>query len=153
MGTLTGSSSVEIAAPIDRVWEIVADVEQAPQWQGGMDGLVALERDEEGRAVRAEAAADIKVRTVKSTIRFDYSGGPNRLTWSQEKGELKAVDGAWVLEDLGDRTKATYEIEVDFGRILGALVRGPVEAAIRSVLVAARAGELKARVETGAPAA
>lgn len=149
MSTLTGSSSAEINAPLDQVWAVIADVEKAPEWQGGMNGLTALQRDGEGRATLTDAVADIKVASVKSVIRFDYSAGPTRLSWSQEKGELKAVDGAWVLEDLGASTKATYEIEVDFGRMLGALVRGPVEATIRSMLVASRANELKARVENG----
>jgi carbon monoxide dehydrogenase subunit G len=149
MGTLVGSSTAEINAPLDAVWTVIADVERAPEWQGGMDGLTALERDAEGRAVLTEAVADIKVRKVKSTVRFNYANGPTRLSWRQEKGELKSVEGAWVLEDLGGRTRATYEIEVDFGRMLGALIRGPVEATIRSLLVGARAGELKARIETG----
>ncbi|WP_249011613.1 type II toxin-antitoxin system RatA family toxin [Conexibacter sp. DBS9H8] len=150
MGTLTGSATAEINAPLDTVWAVIADVERAPDWQGGMDGLTALERDGEGRAVLTEAIADIKVRKVKSTVRFSYADGPTRLSWRQEKGELKSVEGAWVLEDLGGRTRATYQIEVDFGRMLGALVRGPVEAAVRSILVAARADELKARVQQGA---
>lgn len=150
MGTLTGSATAEINAPLDTVWAVIADVERAPDWQGGMDGLTALERDGEGRAVLTEAIADIKVRKVKSTVRFNYADGPTRLSWRQEKGELKSVEGAWVLEDLGGRTRATYQIEVDFGRMLGALVRGPVEAAVRSILVAARADELKARVQQGA---
>jgi hypothetical protein len=58
------------------------------------------------------------------------------------------VDGSWELEDLGgDRTRATYRVEVDFGRILGALVRGPVVNVIRGMLAEARAGELKQRIE------
>ncbi len=149
MANLTGSSTAEIDAPIDRVWALVEDVEVAPEWQGGMNGMRALERDAEDRATLCEAAADIKVRTVKSQVRFAYDG-PTRLSWSQEKGELKSVDGSWELEDLGnDRTRATYAIEVDFGRVLGMLVRGPVEGAIRAMLVNARAGELKRRIEAG----
>ena len=149
MSTLTGSSTAEIAAPIDRVWAVVQDVESAPKWQGGMNGMRALERDDEGRATLAEASADIKVRSVKSVVRFTYAG-PERLSWTQEKGELKAVDGSWQLEDLGDgRTRATYAIEADFGRMLGMLIKGPVEGVIRSMLVGARAGELKREAERG----
>jgi carbon monoxide dehydrogenase subunit G len=149
VANLTGSSTAEIDAPIDEVWAIVADVETAPQWQGGLDGLRALERDGEDRATLCETESDIKVRKVKSIVRFTYSG-PTLLSWSQEKGELKSVDGRWELEDLGGgRTRATYAIEVDLGRMLGMLVRGPVEGAIRSMLVGARAGELKRRVEGG----
>ena len=149
MSNLTGSSTAEINAPIDQVWALVEDVEVAPEWQGGLNGMRALERDQEGRATLCEAAADIKVRTVKSIVRFNYDG-PTLLSWTQVKGELKSVDGRWELEDLGeDRTRVTYAIEVDFGRVLGMLVRGPVEGAIRALLVSARAGELKRRIEAG----
>jgi ribosome-associated toxin RatA of RatAB toxin-antitoxin module len=149
VANLTGSSTAEINAPIDQVWAVVEDVESAPQWQGGLDGLRALERDQDDRATLCETESDIKVRKVKSIVRFTYAG-PELLTWSQEKGELKSVDGRWELEDLGDgRTQATYAIEVNLGRMLGMLVRGPVEGAIRSMLVGARAGELKRRMEGG----
>jgi ribosome-associated toxin RatA of RatAB toxin-antitoxin module len=146
---LTGSSTAEIDAPIDQVWALVEDVEAAPDWQGGLNGLRALDRDAQGRPTLCEAAADIKVRTVKSEVRFTYDG-PTLLSWTQEKGELKSVDGRWELEDLGDdRTRATYAIEVDFGRMLGMLVKGPVEGVIRAMLVGARAGELKREIEGG----
>jgi carbon monoxide dehydrogenase subunit G len=149
LSKLNGSSTAEIDAPIDRVWAVVEDVEAAPEWQGGLDGLRALERDDQGRATLSETESDIKVRTVKSIVRFTYDG-PTLLSWSQEKGELKSVDGRWELEDLGDgRTRATYAIEVDLGRVLGMIVRGPVEGVIRAVLVNARAGELKKQVEAG----
>ena len=49
---------------------------------------------------------------------------------------------------LGDgRTRATYALEVDLGRMLGMVIRGPMVDALRGQLVNARAGELKARVE------
>jgi carbon monoxide dehydrogenase subunit G len=150
MGHLIGTSTAEINAPLDKVWALVEDVEAAPQWQGGVNSLVALDRDAEGRATRCEVGADMKVRTVKTIVRFNYGGAPNRLSWSQEKGDLKSVDGSWELEDLGDgRTRATYNVDADLGRMLGALVRGPVEGVIRNMLAGARAGELKARVEAG----
>jgi len=38
-------------------------------------------------------------------------------------------------------------LDSDPGRIIGMLIRGPVESVIRSMLVNARPGELKARVE------
>jgi ribosome-associated toxin RatA of RatAB toxin-antitoxin module len=149
MSNLTGSSTAEVNAPIDQVWAVVEDVEIAPEWQGGMNGMRALERDDQGRATLCEAAADIKVRTVKTQVRFSYDG-PTLLSWTQVKGELKSVDGRWELEDLGnDRTRVTYAIEVDFGRVLGMLIKGPVESGIRGMLVNARAGELKKRVEAG----
>ena len=147
MAPLTGSSTAEIHAPLETVWALVQDVESAPDWQGGLKSMHALDRDDEGRATRCEAETDAKVRTVKSVVRFTYDG-PQRLTWTQEKGDLKSVNGSWELEDLGgDRTRATYSIEADLGRTLGMLVRGPIVDVLRHMLAGARAGELKAAIE------
>jgi len=149
MANLTGSSTAEIDAPLDRVWALVQDVESAPDWQGGLKSMHALDRDGEGRATRCEAATDAKVRTVKSIVRFSYDG-PGTLRWTQEKGDLKSVDGSWTLEDLGaDRTRATYSLEVDLGRTLSLIIRGPLVDALRHMLIASRAGELKKQIESG----
>jgi ribosome-associated toxin RatA of RatAB toxin-antitoxin module len=149
MANLTGSSSAEIEAPLERVWALVADVERAPEWQGGLKEMSVLERDAGGRAVRCESQTDAKVRTVKSIVRFSYED-PDRLTWRQEKGDLKSVDGSWELADLGQgRTRATYSIEVDLGRVLGMVIRGPMVDLLRQMLAGARAGELKRYAEQG----
>jgi carbon monoxide dehydrogenase subunit G len=149
MSAISGSSTVEIDAPIDAVWEVVQDVLSAPDWQDGLKDVVELDRDGEGRVTLVESHSDAKVRTIKSTVRFAYDG-PTSLRWSQEKGELKSVDGSWELEDLGGgRTRATYHLEVELGRMLGMVIRGPLVDVLRGQLVNARAGELKQRVEAG----
>jgi hypothetical protein len=147
MANLTGSSTAEIDAPLEQVWGVVADVERAPDWQGGLKALQVLERDGEGRPLLCESQSDAKVRTIKSIVRFRYED-PDRLSWRQEKGELKSVDGSWELEDLGaGRTRATYSMEVDLGRMLGMVIRGPLVDLLRQMLAGARAGELKSFVE------
>lgn len=147
MAAITGSSTAEIDAPIDQVWAVVEDVLTAPDWQGGLKDMEELERDAEGHVTLVESHNDAKVRTIKSTVRFEY-GGPTTLRWTQEKGELKSVDGSWELEDLGGtRTRATYNLEVELGRMLGMVIRGPLIDVLRGQLVNARAGELKTRVE------
>ncbi len=147
MAPLSGSSTAEINVPLQRVWELVEEVETAPQWQGGVKAMRAITRDEEGRAVLCEVETDAKVRTVKSTVRFSYDA-PTKLSWRQEKGELKSVEGSWTLEDLGgDRTRATYAIEADLGRMLGMVIRGPIVGVLREMLAGARAGELKKHAE------
>ena len=146
---LGGSASVDIHAPLEVVWEVVEDVMAAPEWQGGLDKMTAVERDPAGRPVLVETENDIKVTRIKSHVRFHYDR-PTRLSWTQEKGDMKSVDGAWELEDLGDgHTRATYTLDADPGRVLGFVIRGPVEAATRAIFVGGRPGELKRRVEGG----
>lgn len=142
-----GSASAEIEAPIDAVWAVVEDVLIAPEWQGGLVAITPLERDTDGRPTLVESESDVKVRRVKTQVRFRYEA-PTRLSWSQEKGDLKSVEGAWVLKDLGEgRTHVTYKLDSDPRRVLGMLLRGPVEAAVMAMLVNARPGELKEYVE------
>ena len=149
MAHLGGSASVEIDAPLDRVWAVVEDVLSAPDWQGGLDRMSALERDEQRRPTLVETENDIRVRRIKAHVRFRYEG-PERLSWTQEKGDMKSVEGSWRLEDVGGgRTRATYELDADPGRVLGLVIRGPVEAATRAIFVNGRPGELKRRVEEG----
>jgi len=144
-----GTANAEIDAPIAEVWAVVEDVLTAPEWQGGLVEVSALERDGEGRPTLVESVSDIKVRRVKTQVRFSYDP-PTRLSWTQEKGDLKSVEGSWELEDLGEgKTRATYTLDGDPGRVLGMVIRGPVEAAVRSMMVNARPGELKQRVEGG----
>jgi carbon monoxide dehydrogenase subunit G len=147
MAHLGGTASTEIDAPLDRVWAEVEDVLSAPEWQGGLVAISPLEHDGEGRPTLVESESDVKVRHVKTKVRFSYEA-PTKLSWTQVKGDLKSVDGSWTLEDLGDgRTRATYTLDADPGRVLGMLIRGPVEGAVRAALVNSRPGELKKRVE------
>ena len=74
MADLSGSASVEIDAPIEQVWEVVEDVLDAPNWQGGLDGMSALEHDDAGRPTLVETENDLKVRRVKTRVRFDLRG-------------------------------------------------------------------------------
>ena len=147
MAHLGGSPSVEIDAPLEEVWAVVENVIAAPEWQGGVDKIVALERDADGRPTLADTESDIKVRRIKSRVRFRYEG-PTRLSWEQEKGDMKSVEAVWELEDLGnERTRVRYRFDADPGRVLGLVIRGPVEAAMRAIFINGRPGELKRRVE------
>lgn len=151
MAHLGGSASSEIDAPLQDVWAAVEDVLSAPEWQGGLDAMTALERDDAGRPVLVETENDIKVRRIKARVRFRYEP-PTRLSWSQEQGDMKSVEGSWTLEDLGDgRTRATFALDADPGRVLGLLIRGPVEAATRAMFVNGRPGELKRLLEGPRP--
>ena len=149
MGNIKGDRSVEIDAPIERCFEIAADIANAPDWQGSLRDVEVLSKDADGRAEVVETISDAKVKTVKARLRFSYDE-PTRITWVQEKGDTKALTGWWDLEDLGgDRTRATYGLEVDPGRMLGMLLRGPVEGQVKNFLLGGAAEGLKKQAESG----
>jgi ribosome-associated toxin RatA of RatAB toxin-antitoxin module len=147
MGTIDGSASTEIEAPIDEVYAVAADVEGSPRWQPEIKVAECIERDGDGGQALVHMETDAKVRRLGSEIRFSYEK-PSRIAWVQEEGDLKAVEGSWELEDLGGgRTRATYWLEVDLGRRLGLLIRGPLVGVLRGQLVNSMPEKLKRFVE------
>ena len=146
--SLTGSSTAEIHAPLDRVWDLVQDVGERSRLAG------RPERDARaGSRRRGPSDPAARPRPTPRSARSSRSSaspttGQSGSPGHQEKGDLKSVKGSWELEDLGgERTRATYSIDVDLGRTLGLIVRGPVVDVLRHMLAGARAGELKKRIE------
>ncbi len=147
MAAMSGSASTDIDAPMETVWAIVQDVESAPAWQRGIDTTDALARDDEGRATRCETVTDAKVKVFKARVSFEYAP-PARLSWVQEQGDLKSMQGSWQLKDLGaGRTRATYALQADPGALLSRFLKGALEEKMRAILIEGRPAELKARAE------
>ena len=147
MGNIIGERSVEIDAPIERCFAIASDIDKAPEWQGSLKDVEVLERHADKRAALVETESDAKVKTVKALLRFSYEE-PTAILWVQEKGDTKSLQGWWSFEDLGDgRTRATYGLEADPGRMLGMLLRGPAESLVRDFLLGNAAEGLKEKAE------
>jgi uncharacterized membrane protein len=146
MGTIHGSARTEIEAPIEVVYAVAADVEGSPRWQPEIKVAECIERVGDAQAL-VHMETDAKVRTLGAEMRFAYEP-PSRISWAQEDGDLKAVEGSWELEDLGDgRTGATYTLEADLGRMLGMVIRGPVVGVLRGQLIDSMPEKLKRFVE------
>lgn len=147
MGKIHGERTVEIDAPVERCFAVAADIEGATAWQGSLRDVEVLERDAAGRPAVVETKNDARVKTVSTRLRFSYEE-PTVIRWKQEKGDVKSLDGWWRLEPLdGGRTRATYGLEVDPGRMLGMLLRGPVEGQVREFLLGNAADGLKRTAE------
>ncbi len=143
---ISGSASTVIDAPIDEVYAVAADVENSPRWQPEIKRAEVLEREGSDQ-VLVETETDAKVRSLKSTLRFSYDP-PNGIGWRQETGDLKSVEGSWSFEEAGEgKTRATYEMTVDLGRMLGMVIRGPLVGVLRGQLVESMPDKLKKDVE------
>ena len=147
MGTIEGKATADIDAPIEEVFAVAADVEGSPRWQPEIKAVEVLERNADDHQVLVTIDTDAKVLTLTSTMRFGYDD-PTGISWEQTEGDLKFVRGSWEFEDLGDdRTRATYWMEVDLGRMLGMVIRGPLVGVLRGQLVESMPGKLKGFIE------
>ena len=147
MGTLEAEWTVEVDASRTRCYEIAADISNAPQWQGTLEEVEVLERDGEGRPQVVETVSDATVKKIHARLRFSYDP-PVGITWEQEKGEVKSLTGSWRFDELdAGRTRATYGLRADPGRMLGLLLRGPVEGKVKEALTKSAAEGLKEYAE------
>jgi hypothetical protein len=148
MGSISGSASSEIEAPIEVVYAIAADGEGATRWQQEIQVAECLDRDGDGNQLRVRMETETPIKRLTSVLSYSYEA-PRRISWTQTEGDLKSVVGSWELEDLGgDRTRATYRLKVDPGRMLGMAIRGPVTGVLRGKMVDSMPGKLKAFVES-----
>jgi ribosome-associated toxin RatA of RatAB toxin-antitoxin module len=135
----------EIAhATAQECFDAITDFESYPEWNTGLQECRVLEHDEQGRGSLVESVLDLKLKTIRYTLRYDYSGAPTHLRWRSVAGDVKRIDGEYTFEQLGDgTTRMTYSVDVDFGMF----VPGPVKNMLKTVTVRNAVRELKARVE------
>ncbi len=147
MGRISGEAAADIEAAIADVFAVAADAEGAPRWQPEIEVAECLERDADGNQLRVRLETPTPVKRLTSVLAYTYRA-PTLISWTQEEGDLKSLTGSWELEELAaGRTRATYRLEVDPGRILGMALRGPVVDLLRGRMVETMPGKLKAFVE------
>ena len=146
---IRGERSIEIGASPEAVFAVASDLERYPEWQDFLNRVEVRERDADGRATLVEAGADAKVTTLRILLRATREE-PRRVAWRSEKGDLKALNGAFDLAEAGPgRTRASFGLEVDPGFKLGLLLKGPVADSLRDRILQGMLDGLKARAEQG----
>lgn len=134
--------SIEIAAPVERCFAVIADFERYPEFLPEVRSIRTSNRV--GPELDVHYEAEI-VKLIKYSIRAREER-PHKLTWSFIDGEfMKDNRGGWLLEDLGGgRTRATYSIEV----VLGRLVPQSIVTALVDTQLPKLLQSFKARIES-----
>ena len=72
-------STVEIAAPLDRVWEVLADIERQPTWMREMKEVRVLTPPPTGVGTRGEATVRILGICVTDPVEVEVHEPPRRF--------------------------------------------------------------------------
>ena len=144
MAEQTTSSIVVEAAPAD-VMAVIADFDSYPAWATGVRRCEIVEVGESGRARRVFFALDVSPIKDEYTLEYTWHGD-EEVTWTLAEGKmLKALDGAYVLVDLGDgRTEVTYRLALDVAIPLIGMLKRKGE----KILIDTALKGLKKRVES-----
>ncbi len=146
---LKGERTWTVAASVEAVYAVIADVERYPDWHPFFATVDVERRDRDDRVVSARCTHPTPVATLTTEVTFTYDPGAE-VRARRDAGDMKDLDGRFSLEGQGRFTAVTHRLLVDPGMKLGLLLRGPVEERVRnSVLNGAETGLAKALGERG----
>jgi ribosome-associated toxin RatA of RatAB toxin-antitoxin module len=139
------TSSIVISAEPDAVMAVIADFEAYPAWAQGVKKAEPVKEGADGRPEQVYFELDASPIKDAYTLEYDWNGDES-VTWSLLEGKmLRAMDGAYELEDRGDgSTEVTYRLAVDISiPMIGMLKRKAEKVIIDTALKG-----LKKRVES-----
>jgi ribosome-associated toxin RatA of RatAB toxin-antitoxin module len=108
------SSTIVIDAPLADVQAALFDIATYPEWLTSIKKADVLEKDEQGRAIKAKLAIDAGMMKDRVTLDYDWSAAPASLSFTMDEADLLTqMDGTYLIKALDeDSTQVTYELTV-----------------------------------------
>jgi carbon monoxide dehydrogenase subunit G len=143
MGEQT-TGDIAIAAEPAEIMAVIADFDAYPEWATGVKETEVVAEGSGGRAEQVRFVLDATPIRDEYVLAYDWSGDDS-VTWTLAEGRMiKAMDGAYLLEDNGDgTTRVTYKLAVDVAIPLIGLLKRKAE----KVIIDTALKGLKKRVE------
>ena len=138
------TSSIVIAAQPVAVMQVISDFESYPLWAQGVRKAEPLGPRGAGRPEQVYFELDASPIKDAYTLRYDWHGDDS-VSWTLVEGKmLKAMDGAYELDDRGDTTEVTYRLAVEISIPMIGMLRRKAE----KVIIDTALKGLKKRVES-----
>ncbi|GAB3196815.1 SRPBCC family protein [Nocardioides hungaricus] len=143
MAEQTESSIVIDAAPAD-IMGVIGDFPAYPEWAKGVQVAEVVKGEPDGWAEQVFFSLDVSPIKDEYTLAYEWDGY-DEVTWTLVEGKmLRALDGAYVLRDLGDgSTEVTYRLSLDVSIPLIGMLKRKGE----KILIDTALKGLKKRVE------
>lgn len=105
--------TLEIDAPAEALYDVVADVGKYAEWATGVKEAEVLETDDHGRVVRARFVLEGFIKEIKYVLRYNHDR-PNSLSWtSEESDDLKMMEGSYTFKPSDGATEVIYALSVE----------------------------------------
>ena len=146
MGAKRAERQIVVQGTPQQCFDALLDFESYPDWQDAVKDCEVQSRDGKGRGQRVWFEIDAKVKRISYTLDYSYEE-PHMLTWEFVAGDVRDIDGEFVLEDRGDGTTlATYGLRIDAGMWMP----GKIASILNDQVMQRSVEDLKARVEAAA---
>jgi hypothetical protein len=124
------TSSIVIEADPATVMRVIADFDSYPEWAKGVKSAQVLTEYEDGRA--GEVAFKLDASPIKDeyTLTYDWEGD-SQVSWSLVEAKmLKAMEGAYILDEVPGGTQVTYQLAVELNIPMIGMLRRKAEKVI-----------------------
>jgi ribosome-associated toxin RatA of RatAB toxin-antitoxin module len=143
VGAKRAERQIVVQGTPQQCFDALLDFETYPEWQDAVRDCEIQSRDGKGRGQRVWFEIDAKVKRLSYTLDYSYEE-PHMLTWEFVEGDVRDIDGEFVLEDQGDGTTlATYGLRLDAGMWMP----GKIASILNDQVMQRSVEDLKARVE------
>ena len=139
------TSSIVVDAEPAAVMAVIGDFDAYPEWAKGVQKAEVVAEGADGWAEQVFFVLDVSPIRDEYTLAYEWTGD-QQVTWSLVSGKmLRALDGAYVLRDLGNgSTEVTYRLALDVSIPLIGMLKRKGE----KILIDTALKGLKKRVES-----
>jgi ribosome-associated toxin RatA of RatAB toxin-antitoxin module len=139
------TSSIVVDASPGAVMAVIADFPAYPSWAKGVTTAEVISKFPDGRAEQVFFRLDVSPVKDEYTLAYVWSGD-EEVTWTLVEGKmLRALDGAYILRELGPgTTEVTYRLALDVSIPLIGMLKRKGE----KILIDTALKGLKRRVES-----
>ena len=138
------TSSIVISADPASVMAVISDFEAYPTWAQGVRKAEPVDEGGNGRPDQVYFELDASPIKDAYTLSYDWHGDES-VSWTLVEGKmLKAMDGAYELDDRDGSTEVTYRLAVEISIPMIGMLRRKAE----KVIIDTALKGLKKRVES-----
>ena len=125
------SSTITIEAPLAEVCAALFTIEDYPTWSTSIKSSEVVERDDQGRALKAKLSIDAGMMKDRVILDYDWSQAPAQLSFSLDDADLlTTMDGTYIVKAIDeDSTQVTYQLSVSLSMPIPAMMRQKAEKA------------------------
>ena len=120
--------TLEIDAPAEALYDVVADIDAYPDWATGVKEVEVLERTPEGQVERARFVLEGFVKEIEYVLRYTHDR-PNRLSWVAEPDskDVRMLEGSYSFSPVDGATEVVYALSVEPNFTLPGFLRRQAE--------------------------
>jgi ribosome-associated toxin RatA of RatAB toxin-antitoxin module len=133
-------AAILIDSPVQRVWNVIIDCERAPKFMPDLKSCKFLQRSEDTAIIEQQVKVSRLLPKTTYIYRTIYQKF-RRIDFKRISGDLKDLEGSWVLESAGggQQTIVVYSVFLDPGFFVPKwLVRQILRRNLPDVLLALR---------------